>query len=216
MKLCNCCQQTKPIDAFYSQKRGIHGVKAQCKLCFNALRSARWATRSKEAVQKDLARQAEYRERNREKLREYHREWSTLNPEKIRAYSKVYRSNNSEQVKDRCLAWQKANPEKVVAKSIRWQKRHPERAVAAVMKREARKRQAYAPWDQEFTDFVSLEAAHLCKLREAATGIKWHVDHVIPLGGEEVCGLHVWNNMQVIPGVLNVRKGNKMIEVNWT
>lgn len=215
MKLCNCCQQTKPIDSFYPEKRGLHGVKAQCKSCVSEKKRERWAVRTEEHRQKERDRLAQYRAENREKVREYHREWKESNPEKVREHGRTYRANHSEKIQERVAAWAKSNPEKAVARARRWQQRHPDRAVAAVMKRDARKRQAYAQWDQEFTDFVAAEAAHLCRLRQEFTSIKWHVDHIIPIAGNEVCGLHVWNNLQVIPGVLNVRKGNKLIEVNW-
>ena len=65
-------------------------------------------------------------------------------------------------------------------------------------------------WDQELTDLVTLEAHDLRKLRNKLTGIKWHVDHVLPLNGKQVSGLHVWNNLQVIPAVVNLSKGNRV------
>jgi hypothetical protein len=40
----------------------------------------------------------------------------------------------------------------------------------------------------------------------------WHVDHIIPLQGDLVSGLHVPSNLQVMRGVENVRK-NKKFEV---
>lgn len=60
----------------------------------------------------------------------------------------------------------------------------------------------------EFTQFVYKEAHDLRKLRNTLTNFDWHVDHIIPLKGKEVCGLHVWNNFAVIPKVENLRKGN--------
>lgn len=39
----------------------------------------------------------------------------------------------------------------------------------------------------------------------------WHVDHVIPLQGEMVSGLHVATNLQVIPWIANVSKANKYL-----
>lgn len=75
-------------------------------------------------------------------------------------------------------------------------------------KRSAIKRSATVSWETEFTDFVFEEAHHLRGLRDAQTKIKWHVDHVIPLRGKIVCGLHTWNNFAVIPAIENLRKNN--------
>lgn len=74
--------------------------------------------------------------------------------------------------------------------------------------RTTRAKHARVVWDKEFTDLVYKEAHELRKLRNSSTGIEWHVDHVIPLKGKGVCGLHVWNNFAVIPKVDNLRKGN--------
>lgn len=71
------------------------------------------------------------------------------------------------------------------------------------------KRTKVASRGDELTEFVFSEAYDLCKQREKLFGFKWHVDHIIPLNGKRVSGLHVWNNLQVIPASENLSKGNK-------
>lgn len=77
-----------------------------------------------------------------------------------------------------------------------------------VLKRYTRAKKARVSWDKELTEFVFLEAHNLRKQRNKIFNFEWHVDHIIPLQGELVSGLHVWNNFAVIPKVENLRKGN--------
>lgn len=49
----------------------------------------------------------------------------------------------------------------------------------------------------------------LCKKISDKTGVVHHVDHVIPLQGKNVCGLHVERNLAIIPAKMNIAKGNK-------
>ena len=40
----------------------------------------------------------------------------------------------------------------------------------------------------------------------------YHVDHIIPLQGINVCGLHTKNNLRIVKAKYNLSKGNKLIE----
>src|SRR5207248_206181 len=44
-----------------------------------------------------------------------------------------------------------------------------------------------------------------------ATGIKHHVDHIVPLVNPMVCGLHIHQNLQVLTAAANCRKSNRLL-----
>lgn len=57
-------------------------------------------------------------------------------------------------------------------------------------------------------DFFIKEIYDLARRRTLVTGFAWEVDHVIPLQSKLVCGLHVEQNLRVIPKVDNRKKGS--------
>lgn len=61
------------------------------------------------------------------------------------------------------------------------------------------------PFNAFMIETIYLTASELSK----KTGIPHEVDHIVPLQGKEVSGLHVWNNLQIIPRTENRFKSNK-------
>lgn len=127
-------------------------------------------------------------------------DYKAANPEKERARLREatrnrYWSGQRGKVMARAKAWMNANPHKRKAINARYRKAITERIPV---------------WFAEFDELVSTEAFLLATARQAATGIAWHVDHMVPLRAETACGLHCGHNFQVIPGFLNTSKCNRM------
>lgn len=121
---------------------------------------------------------------------EYWKKYYIKNRNKILAYEKEWRAKN----KDKIYARRKNNLKTLANRA------------AVQKKREAFKIQACPSW----ANFKAIEMFYIqAKNREADFGIKYHVDHIIPLQGKYVCGLHVENNLQILPAIENLKKSNK-------
>lgn len=70
----------------------------------------------------------------------------------------------------------------------------------------SRLRKATPAWANKF--FIK-EIYALARVRSAMLGMSFHVDHVIPIRGANVCGLNVEGNLRVLPGKLNQFKSNR-------
>lgn len=132
-------------------------------------------------------------ENNRELHNTRVRKWQTSNPEKIKKAAKL---------------WAAANPEKVAAKTKRYRQTHPDRATAMAVASVARRAKRVPKWLTAEDKWLLRETYSLAKLRTRLLGFVWEVDHIIPLRGKLVSGLHVPTNVQVIPKALNRRKRN--------
>lgn len=81
--------------------------------------------------------------------------------------------------------------------------------IADVRARTFQKKLAMPAWaDRDAIASFYLEAARVTR----ETGVSHHVDHVIPLRGKTVCGLHVETNLQILPASVNMAKRNCLLQ----
>jgi len=132
--------------------------------------------------------------------------WRAANTEKVCEYGSVWREANTEKITARNVAYHAANRERLCSKNRTYREANLGKFAAHSNKRRARKLNATPAWANTF--FIE-EAYDLAQLRTKSTGFAWHVDHIVPLQGRKVCGLHVESNLQVIPWFQNISKGNK-------
>jgi hypothetical protein len=109
-------------------------------------------------------------------------------------------------------AWQDKNREHVNFYNDSWRKNNPEQHAARQAERRARKNKATPNWLSEDQRKATKDIYKLSKKLERLFGVKYHVDHIVPLKGENICGLHVPWNLQILEASLNLRKSNKFRE----
>lgn len=116
-----------------------------------------------------------------------------------------------EQQKSRTNLWKQLNPEKVKAYRKEYRSKNQSKFTALERKRYASKLQRTPKWLTEF-DYLYMECLYqVAAMRTKESGQEWHVDHIVPLQGKTVSGLHVPSNLQVIPATENLRKKNTYV-----
>ena len=141
--------------------------------------------------------------------KKYHAKRYVEKKEKIRTQIEEYRLKNKEKIEQAQTIWKAKNPEKVKLYAKRVKQNNKGKVNFHTAKRRYAKLQRTPHWLTEDDHWMIKEAYDLSALRTKMFGFSWHVDHVIPLQGEKVSGLHVPINLQVIPGTDNDVKGNK-------
>ncbi len=157
-------------------------------------------------------RQKEYQKSlDKNEVREKAKIYWANNKDKQFEMDKRYRIKHKETIKIQRKEYRNKNKEIIALKKKLYYQENPHIKQISHARRRAMKKNATVTWDKEFTEFVLSNAYELKNRREKLTGFEWHVDHMIPMQAEEVCGLHVWSNLQVIPASINLSKNNRLI-----
>lgn len=220
---CTKCKKKKQYNEFVKRKRNKLGIEKTCKLCASLVKKD-YYIRNKDKVKKKVseckalnkdmieekAKISYYKniEKNKEKRKRYY----ANNRVKSKQKSLEYYYNNRERVLETVKRYAEKNKDIIKIKAQEYNKNNPEIGRANSALRRARKKNASPKW---------LTATHLATIKsiyKAAnnlskkTGVAHHVDHIVPLSGKLVCGLHVPWNLQVLTQYNNLSKHNKFDE----
>jgi hypothetical protein len=216
VKQCTKCKVVRSVEDFRVSNRSDSGFASSCKLCDKDYREVtfehrqrknkEWQENNKEYL---IEYRANYYKDNREALLQYQIQYREDNKEELIEYrSSFYSENRDRLLCDRRYYYQK-NKDKVAERNRDYHKRNPHIKLTSSARRRATKLNATPAWLTEEHNFMLSCIYEYRKEITEATGVERHVDHIVPLINDRVCGLHVPWNLQVITAKENLSKSNK-------
>ena len=192
-KTCTKCNTTKTLDSFNKQKASSDGHRSYCRSCQSEL--------SKEYRLKKLQDKGWV-----ETEKQRHREAKA----KLRQ-DEDYRNKQAEKEKLRRLKLKQDSDWVESERKRSINKYYNDKApyVANAAKRRSTKLQATPNWLTDYDWEIIKWVYHCAKVAEKQYNEPYHVDHIVPLQGKNVCGLHVPWNLQVLTAKENLTKGNR-------
>ena len=135
-------------------------------------------------------------------------------------YQKEYYLKNKQRILDKAAKAREANPDynreyyqrtkdKQCEQQAQRYLANREDYIERAINRKAVKLNAMPDWLSEEDRASIREVYDTCRKLTEATGVEHHVDHIVPLQGDNVCGLHVHWNLRAIPAKENLSKSNK-------
>jgi Na+-translocating ferredoxin:NAD+ oxidoreductase RnfC subunit len=182
----------KPCKHGHTAKRRVKS--GECSECSRLARKS-WGQSNPDKILK-------YRRDNKSRLLVLDKEYKKKNPEKTKAVAKKCREKNRSKYLIGQRLWASQNKEK------RKQYSQSNLAVYAAhaAKRRAKMKNATPLWFEE----DAIEKLYgLAQEMTVEMGEEYHVDHIVPLQSEIVCGLHCLANLQILRGCENISKGNR-------
>lgn len=185
LRRCTKCQIEKQPDQFNANKRAPGGLHRRCRDCTRSDRAPRREKERKAQMAKYYAAHAESIQKQRD-----------------------YQAANRSKYREASRKWREANPEAMLKAKKRWEQANAAHNASKAAEYYCRKRHRSPKWLTK--DQKQHIALFYVMARELTTdtGIKHSVDHIVPLFGQTVCGLHVPWNLQVLTAADNSRKQN--------
>jgi hypothetical protein len=139
----------------------------------------------------------------------YHKAYYEANKARIAAVKRAYRAANKEKIIANKRAAYLATREANLAQKREYRQANKGKINFLCSMRKKVVKQRTPMWLSPF-DRLKIKCYYSVAAMLARNNKEpWHVDHIVPLQGKLVSGLHVPNNLQFLRGVDNVRKKNK-------
>lgn len=231
-KICTKCGIEKSFSDFTKDSNGRNGLRSSCKVCTREANNKAYISKKEIRLQnrreysknnkETIAKNNKiYRETNKETLLISKKKYYELNKELIAKKAKEYYISNTNYLllskkeyyeSNKSIILEKAKEYYLQVRKLYYKTNainlRPYRSERSAIKR-ARKLNATPAWSsQEAIKQIYID----CQLISEMTGVLHHVDHILPLKGKLVSGLHVEYNLQIIPATENLSKSNKFIE----
>ena len=218
MKVCNTCNKLLSFKRFYKNSHMADGRLGKCKDCSRKdqqsdkakASTAKAQKKYRDANKKKVRESAKvYRDQNKDKIARRLKDYQEANRERILVQKKQYRADNKDKIKEYRDRYREDHLEECRGRVREWHRLNKGISNSYGAKRRATKIKATPSWSQvDLIKEVYIKARELTE----STGTQFHVDHFYPLNSPLVCGLHVIENLRIIPWDENLRKSNKLIE----
>lgn len=205
-KECGQCHEFKTLDNF---SRSRNHCSSYCKKCVNENGKIYYSLpENKQRMQEYSQKYANIPE-NKKRIKKRLKEWQNKNKDKSHKYSKKWNDTHKTKRTEIVNFWKSRNPDKVKSynkkSGAKWAANNKGKRNAIDMRRKAGLIQRTPKWaDLDKIREFYVEAERLTK----ETGIPHEVDHIIPLQGKNISGLHVHNNLQILTKSKNRSKKN--------
>jgi hypothetical protein len=239
-RICRVCKNKKANERYKRKMQDPEFRKLCVERSLNNRKNQTPDKKLKSSIrQKELSndpakkqRMKEYRLKNKEKLSQYGKDyyqkrkesgtvtfsnnstvmtnWRIANADRLKQYSKDYYDKNKDIIKIKKKQYRREHRDLIKAYNKSWRMENPDKNRELSARRRARKKHATPKWLTE-KDYDNIRAFYTEAQRlSIETGIEYAVDHIHPLSGEYVCGLHVPWNLQILTKSENSSKGNRI------
>ena len=202
-KICKNCGEEKSVEAFSRDRAKLDGLRTQCRTCHSTSRRAAYEADPSRV----LLAQAERRAERRDEINAVRRARRLSDPQQFKAAEKRKYERHGGAMLARSSARYALNPEPRRAKAREYYRANPARYNAYSAERRALRLCQTLPLNQSQRDEMAA-LYHLSRRLTRETGILHHVDHIVPLKGRRVRGLHVPWNLQILTAKANLAKSN--------